>query len=288
MLNASEVTVLDCNQRLGAMPYGRMSIVPPGIDLFGEEALARRRKNMADAGIDATLINPVWYYERPNGAADTRAVNDRLAALIKTAPDLFIGGVGLAEPMHGEAGLDEVRRIDEELGFVGVFCALHWQGCTINDPHVYKLFELLEERRMLALLLILAESIAATPPMLVEAARAFPNLSIIALDWGGSMQHSHQLTLDAGRHRNLHFDTSGVIPSMIGQFVKDNGPEQLVFGSDMYSHSTGVKNAPSAVRERLSEEDAQLVLRDNLVRLLEGTGKGTIKADVQHGNRGGK
>jgi predicted TIM-barrel fold metal-dependent hydrolase len=278
MLKVSDIEVFDCNQRLGAVPYGRISIVPPGMDLFGQEGLLRRRKTMTDAGIDATLMNPVWYYERPNGVSDTRSVNDRLAALIKTAPDLIAAGVGLAEPMHGAAGLDEIRRVDEELGFVGVFYAFHWQGCTINDEKVYRHFELLQERRMVALMLCLAESIAATPPMLAEAAAAFPDLTMIALDWGGSMQHSHQLTLDAGRYPNLHFDTSGLIPSMINVFVNENGPKQLLFGSDMYSHTAAVKNTPSAIRERLSDEAAQCVLRDNLVRILQATGRHVIEA----------
>src|ERR1700759_5431209 len=98
MVKESDIAVFDCNQRLGAVPYRKMSFVPPGMDLFGQDSLARRRNNMAAAGIDATLINPVWYYERPNGVADTRAVNDRLAALIKTAPDILAAGGGLAEP----------------------------------------------------------------------------------------------------------------------------------------------------------------------------------------------
>lgn len=277
MIKLDQVTVFDCNQRLGAMPYGKMSVIPPGLDLFGDEALDRRRKNMAQRDIDVTLINPVWYYERPNGAADTRACNDRVAQTVQKGSDILAAGVGLAEPMHGAAGIEEIARVDDELGFVGIFYANSWQGLTVNDQRMAEHFEVLQQRRMLAFLHMPSDSMAITPPMLSEIAADFPDLPMVVLDWGHSMQHSAQLVLDARRFPNVHYDTSGVIPGMMAEFVRQNGSDQLVFGSDMYSHTGGSKNTPSLIREILPEQDAAKVLRDNLVRLLRWTGRPVVE-----------
>ena len=100
------------------------------------EALEYRTRiaAMNGSGIDRAVIGPGYQYLMPNGIADTRKINDRLAAFRDHDPERFPFAIGAIEPRQGDAALDEVRRIRQELGMAGVMWHNRLQGCYVDSP----------------------------------------------------------------------------------------------------------------------------------------------------------
>jgi predicted TIM-barrel fold metal-dependent hydrolase len=269
---ARDIVVLDANHRLGGMSFGSMQEWDDSY-MIGAEAHERRLRSMAEIGVDAALIMPVQRYLRPNGAVDTSAVNDNVARYRDADRRHIPAALGIAEPLHGAAGVDEIVRMDEELGFVGAFYNNNWQGVPVSDPLMYRQLEELQQRRMLPFIHCYAESMMAAPAMIADVAERFPELPIVLVDcWTGIIQFN-QLMLDAARFPNLYFETSTTVSwEMLKRFAERHGAHRLIFGSDTYSHKRASTNSPQLIRDVLGEEST-LVLRDNIIGLLEWTGR---------------
>jgi uncharacterized protein len=78
--------------------------------------LAERLRIMDEGGVRQALVIPGHGYLRPNGFADTRRVNDEIAAYRDRTPDRFPVACGIVEPRDGPHALREVERIEAELG----------------------------------------------------------------------------------------------------------------------------------------------------------------------------
>src|SRR5437016_5289860 len=86
------------------------------------DAKAPEQKPASDADLPTRLaimdMEGVWSaivlaghtYLRPNGIADTQAVNDAVAEYISRDRTRLVAGVGVVEPLYGEVGLAEIRR----------------------------------------------------------------------------------------------------------------------------------------------------------------------------------
>ena len=95
--------------------------------------LALRIEVMARAGVGASVLMAPALYERPNGVADTRRVNDCVAWYRDTNRARFPFALGTVEPFHGrDAGLEEIRRISAELHLDGVVWDHFRQGTAID------------------------------------------------------------------------------------------------------------------------------------------------------------
>src|SRR5881397_1422363 len=63
--------------------------------------LETRLRIMDEGGVRQALVIPGHGYLRPNGLADTRRVNDEIAAYRDRTPDRFPVACGIVEPAYG-------------------------------------------------------------------------------------------------------------------------------------------------------------------------------------------
>ena len=69
---------------------------------------------MADNDVDQAIVIPSHAYLRPDGIADTRRVNDHIAAYREHDPKRFPAALGIVEPLYGARGLEEIDRLADE------------------------------------------------------------------------------------------------------------------------------------------------------------------------------
>lgn len=234
-----------------------------------------RLARMRGAGIDAAIIMPVNRYLRPHGVSDTRSVNDAVAAYRDRDRSSFPVAVGITEPLHGDDGLAEIVRLDEELGMVGVSYHTRWQGVTTDDPLVIEGLRLLQQRQLLAFVHAHTDSTLEAPFMVRHVAELFPDLPIIVTDALSSPTQAAQFLSDARTLANVYFETSCAWNlRTIATGVAAVGPERILFGSDTYSAYMVTMNTPDLIRSLgLGEDATQLILSGNLLRLLDWTNR---------------
>src|SRR5579871_525165 len=81
---------------------------------------SRRLAIMDEGGVAQAAVIPGHGYDRPDGIADNRRVNDRIAAYRDARPDRFPVAIGIVEPQYGKLGLEELDRCSKELGLAGI------------------------------------------------------------------------------------------------------------------------------------------------------------------------
>ena len=75
---------------------------------------------MDESGIQQAVLSPIPGYEDPRGVHDSMAQNDAIVAAMTSRPDRFPRGLGVVEPRHGSVALNEVDRVIDELGLIGL------------------------------------------------------------------------------------------------------------------------------------------------------------------------
>jgi predicted TIM-barrel fold metal-dependent hydrolase len=269
------VTVLDSHQH-----YGNLVLSAAGgsaataDDGDARRDLDDRTARMAAFGIDAALLMPVNRYLRPGGIADTRAVNDALHAYRSLDPRRFPYAAGIAEPTHGAPARAEIRRLHEDLGFIGISYHARWQGVATDDPWILEQLAMLGELRMIPFIHAHAESQLEAPVKVSNVARAFPDLPCVVTDAMSTTTNFLDYLDIAQRCRNLYFDVSCMLhPLFIKRWVDHLGWDRLMFGTDLYSGGTFyTMNSPSEIRKlELGDAAETAILGGNFRTLLEWT-----------------
>ncbi len=237
--------------------------------------LARERQarieQMAALGIDRTVLMPTNSYPRVNGIADTMHANDLVMRCVAADPDRFLGAIGIVEPNHGPASLDEIRRM-HDAGAIGFAYHPRLQGVPADDAWIRRQLELLAELDMVVFFHSYAESAFESPTLLARAFRGLDDLRIVVLDGMSSYVHTYQCIALAEQHPNIVFDTALIWgPMALEQFVDTLGSHRLVLGTNIYSN-TGAPGfyTPAALRATpgLDGDALRGILRDNLARVL--------------------
>jgi predicted TIM-barrel fold metal-dependent hydrolase len=267
-------TVIDCHHHVGTLEaqglrFGEQS---PGSDPM-EVDLALRLKNMGRLGADQAILIPGHGYLRPAGAEDTRRVNDGIARYRDQRPDCFPAALGIAEPLHGAAGLAELRRMRDELGLVGLSVHARFQGVQTDSPLV---IALVVEAVSLGLVPFI-HAVDGVPDEALwrvkEVARRVPESPVVVLDALGGSEHARQAVIIGQETQNLIFDTSLAHHYMfVEMLLSAIGHERLVFGTDYYSMMPGPQ--PSTVLDELiagslADDHKASVLSGNLRRVLQ-------------------
>lgn len=241
-MTAGGFRVLDVHHHVGdpvqalAMPGAEGAGAPPGL----EHDRRVRLETMDRDGIDGGLLIPGHSYLRPGGLADTRRINDGIASYRDATPARFPAALGIVEPLYGRAGDEELRRIKEELGLVGVSFHTRFQGVTTDSPLVLAQIELMGELGLVPFLHSVAESPEETLWRIHRVARAFPDLTMVVLDTFSSHEQSSHAMLVAELAPNLVFDTSlayTIDPAL--RVIERFGHHRVVFGTDLYSYPLG-------------------------------------------------
>jgi predicted TIM-barrel fold metal-dependent hydrolase len=262
--------VVDCHHHVGSVK-GALGLGEDGEAAAAEE-LRIRLETMDRNGVDQAIIIPGHAYLRPHGMADTRAVNDAIAAYRDATPGRFPAAVGIVEPLYGPAGLDELTRISRELGLAGVSFHTRFQGVSTDSPLTRRLIGRMAELGLVPFLHALAEISDEAPWRMAAIARDFPDLPMLVVDAFSSMEQCQQLMLLGEIAPNLLFDTSLVYTfDLVLPFIRKFGAGRVVYGSDLYSHPLGYRRTHvlQQIREAdLSDQDKAQILSGNITRLL--------------------
>jgi predicted TIM-barrel fold metal-dependent hydrolase len=232
-----------------------------------------RLRTMDRLGIDAAILGPLNSYLRPGGTEDTRALNEGLSSYAASAPDRFIGVAGAAEPQHGESGLEELRHMREELGFVAFTLHPRFQGVAADSVWVRHMVTEAAKLRLLPLIHSYCDSRLEDPALLAAVASQSPAAALVVLD--GFSSHHHALACFdlAARCPNVIFDTNMIFRwRVLDEAVSRLGPGRVVFGTNLYPEPSVTEPfiSPAALRHRGDDQVAALVLGANTRALVDG------------------
>jgi uncharacterized protein len=225
--------------------YGGLSDTGIGVGRATTDADAlsadveRRLRTLDERGVAQAVIIGGHGYLRPDGLADTRRVNDAVAAYRDLAPARLPAAVGIVEPLYGARGLPEIDRCRTELGLKGISFHTRFQGVSIDSPWVRRYLERMGETGLVPFVHAVGESAAEALWKIDNLAADFPDLVMVVLDAFSTFEQSAYVVRVAERRPNLVFDTAlahgWAFPA---QVVAELGATRIVYGSDLYS-STG-------------------------------------------------
>lgn len=266
--------IFDCHHHVGDvrsfMPLTGDEDAPTEGEALAEERAARIRI-MDAGGVRQAAVIPGHAYSRAQGIADTRAVNDRIAAYRDACPDRFPVAIGVVEPIFEEACLPEIERCASELGLAGISFHARFQGVSMDSPWVIRYVERMGEVGLVPVLHALTESADEALWKTAEVARTFPELPMLVLDAFFTFEGTREAFAVAERCPNLAFDTSLAYNfDFLETFAMAFGADRVVFGTDLYSPPLGRRIShlvPQILESSLGEAEKALVLGGNARRL---------------------
>jgi len=219
---------------------GELDPADDGREEFATIELADRLRIMDAGGVRQAMVIPGHGYLRPNGIADTRMVNDEIAAYRDRTPDRFPVACGIVEPRDGAAAFGEIDRVADELGLVALSFHTRFQGVSLDSRWVVRYLERMGERNLVPVIHAMDDTPEEALWKLTSIARDLPDLTILALDAFGGFEATRQCFFVADVAPNIVFDTSlSYNFDFIEDFAVQFGHERVVFGTDLYSHPVG-------------------------------------------------
>jgi hypothetical protein len=223
-------------------------------------------------GVDQAILIPGHGYLRPDGVADTRRVNDGIAIYRDKLAERFPAALGIAEPLHGAAGIAELRRMREDLGLVGLSVHARFQGVQTDSPLVVNLVKGAAELGLVPFI----HAVEGVPDEAIwrvqQVARAIPNTTVVVLDAFGGAEHARHAVILAQETPNLVFDTSLAHHYLfIEAMINAVGHERLVFGTDYYSMMNSPQHAmvlDELLASELPDAHKTAILSGNIRRIL--------------------
>ena len=252
----------------GALDPARAAEEPEDI---ARHELESRLEIMDRGGVAQAIVIPGHAYERPNGAADTRRVNDGIAAYRDALPERFPAAIGVTEPTHGEEGLRELERGLSELQLAGFSFHVRFQGVSLDSQWIRRACERMGELGLVPVIHAMDETAEEALWKLAALARGLPDLPILALDAFASYESTRQCSFVADVAPNILFDTSlSYNFDAIEDFTHRFGAERVLFGTDLYSYPVGRRIShllPQIFESSLGEDDIRCIVGDNARRL---------------------
>jgi len=236
-------------ERYGAAPVARAT--PKG--LLG---------HMDESGVDKALVLGV-----ATKPSQVHTINDWITSLGEPRLVPF----GSLHP-HADDIADEIERL-LDLGVKGVKLQPHFQDYELDDPAVFRMFELIGDRLIVLMHggqeIIPIENLQPTPRRLLHLHETFPEVRFILAHLGGYLEWDGVEEMLVGR--DLHLDASyifGICPDeRIGKIMRDHGLEKIIWGSD-FPWQTQCQGLEGMARLKLSDEERAGVLGGNLRALL--------------------
>ena len=197
-MTRSGFSVIDAHHHVGSVPSLMAQVSdtgPQGLELdltpFRDDSEMDVRLSVMNAnGVDQAIVIPTHEYLRPGGVADTRQVNDAIAAYQRRDPAHFPAAVGIVEPLHGRHAYDELQRIHDELGLIGISFHARFQGVSTDSYLVRGLVERMAELDLVPFVHAYAGSPDEAPWMVAELAKAMPEVTMLVLDGFSGLERS--------------------------------------------------------------------------------------------------
>jgi predicted TIM-barrel fold metal-dependent hydrolase len=262
--------VFDVHHHVGQAFVALGGAVVEGPDAKFE--LETRLRIMDEGGVRQALVIPGHGYLRPNGLADTRRINDDIAAYRDRTPDRFPAACGIVEPRDGPYALAEIDRASAELGLVALSFHTRFQGVSDDSQWILRHLERMAELGLLPIIHAMNDTPEEALWKLASIARRLPEVTILALDPFSSFEATRQCFHVAEVAPNIVFDTSlSYSFAFIEDFARQFGATRVVFGTDLYSHPVGRKIShllPEIVACSLAPDEKAAILGGNARRLL--------------------
>lgn len=234
--------------------------------------LADRLRIMDEGGVRQAMVIPGHGYLRPNGIADTRELNDGIAAYRDARPDRFPVACGIVEPAYGDASFAEIDRCAGELGLVALSFHTRFQGVSLDSQWIHRYLERMGEVGLVPVIHAMDDTPEEALWKLAALARAHPDLAILALDAFGGFEATRQCFFVAEVAPNVVFDTSlSYNFDFIEDFAVRFGAERVVFGTDLYSHPVGQRIShllPQIVAATKLDQEAKAAILGGTARRL--------------------
>ena len=238
---------------------------------FTRLELADRLRIMDEGGVRQALVIPGHGYLRPNGIADTRRVNDEIAAYRDATPDRFPAACGIVEPRDGAHAFAEIDRAATELGLVALSFHTRFQGVSMDSQWVVQYLERMGNAGLVPLIHAMDDTPEESLWKLASIARRLPDLTIVALDPFSGFEATRQCFHVADIAPNIVFDTSlSYNFDFIEDFANRFGAARVVFGTDLYSYPVGRRISHlrrQIVESSLTHDDKAAILGGNARRV---------------------
>ena len=231
----------------------------------------KRLEIMEAGGVRQAVVIPGHGYLRPNGIADTRRQNDRIAAYRDRRPDRFPAAVGIVEPRDGPASFEELERASKELSLAGISFHTRFQGVSLDSQWILDYVERMGSLGLVPVIHAMDESQEEALWKLAKLARACPEIAMLVLDAFGTYESTRKCFFIAEVAPNVVVDTSlSYNFDFIEDFARQFGAERVAFGTDLYSPPVGRRIShllPQILESALSHEEKSLILGGNARKL---------------------
>lgn len=244
-MSVNGLRVFDCHHHVGD-PSAVMGQFGMGGEPVSDDVEFRKRLEVMDAGgVDQAAVIPGHAYLRAEGLADTRRINDRIAAYRDRDPSRFPVAIGVIEPAYGPHSMPEIDRIADELHLAGVSFHVRFQGVSLDSPWVRTYIGRMVEKGLVPVLHAVPETSENPLWKVASIARSFPEAPMLVLDAFEAHESTKECFFAAEIAPNLLFDTSLAMQwGMIQRFARTFGAERVVFGTDLYSWPLGQRISP--------------------------------------------
>jgi predicted TIM-barrel fold metal-dependent hydrolase len=269
--------------------------MPAANRMFGGKFSARPQAQIAeDFRRDDTLAIPIAW-DAQHGAAGGVYSNEKVAALSRDYPDVFLPGWAMVDPWRGRKGLEEIEHAIKHLGLIGVKYQPPVQGFSPADVQFYPIWDLLQSLGASVLIHCGTTAIGAGEPgglgfklshgrpipNIDNVAADFPRLNIVAAHPGWPW--TEELIAVAIHKRNVSIDISGwgpkYVPAALKHDMQRRLQDKVLFGSDYPGWSPGqccdeweMENFRAGTIDKLFYQNAIRILK------LEGAVENATKA----------
>lgn len=233
---------------------------------YGDGSLGCAEKNMKEWGVDLGVMLPI-----ATNPHQQKSVND-FAAYVQNHSDAFIS----FGTVHPDAP-DYVQELDRivEMGFHGIKLHPDYQGFFINEKRLYPMYQAISDRKLPVVFHtgydpISPGCIHATPEAVVEMARQFPELTIIAAHTGGLYfgNPPQDIYLDTP---NVTFDTAiasyTFAPEAYRRLIDIYGAERFIFATDN-PWGDAAKDLAFFEAVGLTRDEREMICHENAERLI--------------------
>jgi predicted TIM-barrel fold metal-dependent hydrolase len=216
------------------------------------------------------VLLPPLYYEMPRGIENVRHLNDLLAAAASRTDLGIVATLGVVEPQHGQAAIDEISRI-AETPLKGIVFSARAQGVFADIPEIVALVRHAGQNG-------LSVMIHATPGSANERlwrvwnlAEQCPDVPMAALGAFATWDSTQEVLVNAAKAPHLLYDTAGLEVEPIARVVEKLGAHRVMYGSGAHDINAAARlrafasepfrELPSAAREMVLHRNAAGFLR---------------------------
>ena len=227
-----DIRIIDCHchvypQAIASRAVKGVSDFYGGVNSYGDGLASTVRTRWAEYGVSHAVIFSV--------ATKVEQVDHINSFISKTVSENQGYFTGLGTVHQDVSDIPSVVENIISLGLKGVKLHPETQGCAIDDPRLFPLYEVCANR--IPVLLHTGDNRydCSNPDRMIRLLKMFPKTTFIGAHFGGWSVWEEATKLLHG-HDNFYVDTSStfhwVEKSLVKQFIRTYGSEHVMFGSD--------------------------------------------------------